>query len=281
MNLATGQAHGQSAVDPVQPTKHNVYALVAAVGERFSFVYEVLNTGSHLDPYRRSSVAAGNLLNTLALQALDKAVAEIDPGSTRIYITFPAAQVEQVAPSQRESFAINKIISELQQMPHRAEWNRIVVATPAYTPFKVDGIATKLQGFGVFMQPLVGSSFTFDDNRVALVHGREDATTPDNKIVRSSTYVAPYSYIEIWVLDPKTLAVLDKQKRFENEKFADPASGSMDMSQVVSKKFLAAHVVGLIEGSIREAVMHSEVNSKHGEVEVSEPKVVNPDGARK
>ena len=166
-------------------------------------------------------------------------------------------------------------------MPQRLEWDRIVVATPAYEAFKLDGLASKLQGFGVFMQPLVGASFTFNNNQIdSRVQGRNEVASPENRIIRSSTYVAPFSYIEIWVLDPKTLAVLDKQKRFDNEKLADPTSGSLDLSQTVSKKFLATRIMTLIEGSIGEAVMHSEINSRHSEVKVGEPKVVNPDDKR-
>jgi hypothetical protein len=32
-----------------------------------------------------------------------------------------------------------------------------------------------------------------------------DVVTSDDKTIKASTFVAPYSYIKVWVLDPKTL----------------------------------------------------------------------------
>jgi hypothetical protein len=52
VNLAAGPAYGQAATEPANSAKPRVYALIAAVGEQFSFVSEVPSTGSHLSPYR-------------------------------------------------------------------------------------------------------------------------------------------------------------------------------------------------------------------------------------
>ena len=141
---------------PNQPTpsSQGVYALVAAVGEQFSVVSEVQSTGSHLSPYRRRTIEVPNILNRLALHGLDKAIANMDPDSKRIYMALPAAQMAGVAPSAREGVAISKIVSELEKMSQRLEWDRIVIATPAYQALELSGLASKLQGFGLFSQPL-------------------------------------------------------------------------------------------------------------------------------
>jgi hypothetical protein len=112
--------------DPNQPTpsSQGVYALVAAVGEQFSVVSEVQSTGSHLSPYRRRTIEVPNILNRLALHGLDKAIANIDPDSKRIYMALPAAQMAGVAPSEREGVAISKIVSALEKMPQRLEWGQ-------------------------------------------------------------------------------------------------------------------------------------------------------------
>jgi hypothetical protein len=155
INLATGLAYGQAATEAANSVKPRVYALVAAVGEQFSVVYEVQSIGSHLSPYRRSTTEVpNNILNRLALHGLDKAIANIDPDSTRIYMAFSAAQMAGVAPSERESVAISKIVAELEKMPERKEWDRIVIATPAYRALELNGLASKLQGFGLFSEPL-------------------------------------------------------------------------------------------------------------------------------
>jgi len=88
------------------------------------------------------------------LHGLDKAIAHIDPKSKRIYMMLPPAQMDGVAPSQRESVAISEVVSALEKMPERLEWDRIVIATPAYAALDRDRMADKLQGFGLFLQPL-------------------------------------------------------------------------------------------------------------------------------
>jgi hypothetical protein len=91
-----------------------------------------------------------------------------------------------------------------------------------------------------------------------------------------------FSYIEVWVLDPKTLAVLDKQQAFDNQKLAEPGyKMPLDFSQSDAKKYLAGGLVGLIDLSIGAAVMHSEINARRGQVEVGEPKLVDPANAKK
>lgn len=283
VSLAVGQAYGETPVDSVAPNKPKVYALVAAVGERFSFVYEVRHVDSHLEPYRRSYVdLSDNFLNRSVLQGLDEAIAKIDPDSKRIYLALAAAQVESVAPSERESVAISKIVAELEKMPKRLEWDRIVVVTPAYKLLDINGMATKLQGFGVFTEPLTSARIDLGQGEMDFAQqGREAVATPKGKAIRSKTYVAPFSYIDVWILDPKTLVVLDRQRRFDDLKFADPLSGSLDVNQSVSKKFLAGRILNLIDVSVGEAVMHSEINSRRGEVTVGEPKVVDPSDAKK
>ena len=281
--LAMQQAFGQPTAESASLAKPKVYALVAAVGERFSFVHEVRHVDSHLEPYRRSYVdLSDNFLNRFVLQGLDEAIAKIEPDSKRIYLTLAAAQVESVAPSQRESVAISKIVAELEKMPQRLEWDRIVVVTPAYKLLDINGMATKLQGFGVFTQPLTSNTVNLGQGEMDFAQqGREVVTTPEGKAIKSKVYVAPFSYISVWVLDPRTLAVLDKPRRFDDQKYADPLSGSLDVNQSVSKKFLAGRIVNLIDSSVGEAVMHSEINGRHGEVHTGEPKIVDPRDARK
>ena len=277
--MATGLAYGQAATEPANSVRPRVYALVAAVGEQFSVVYEVQSIGSHLSPYRRSTTEVpNNILNRLALHGLDKAIANIDPDSTRIYMTFSAAQMGGVAPSERESVAISTIVAELEKMPERKEWDRIVIATPAYRALELNGLASKLQGFGLFSQPLCQAGC--GDDLHMLGQDGVDAVTSEDKTIRARTYIAPFSYIEVWVLDAKSLAILDKQQGFDSQKLADPSYKPLDLSQSVGQKYAAGRISSLIELSVSEAVMHSELN-RRGRVEVGEPKVVNPDDAKR
>jgi hypothetical protein len=281
LNLVAGHAQAQDAseaVEAVDAVKPRIYALVAAVGAQFSVVSARPSIGSHLSPYRRSTIEVpDNILNRFALHGLDRAIANIDPKSERIYMTLPAAQMDGVEPSQRESVATGKIVSELEKMPQRLEWNRIVIATPAYRGLELNGLASKLQGFGLFLQPLCQSDNTSCEYGFRPPSGPH-ALTPENKVIAANEFLAPFSYIEVWVVDPKTLTVLDKQQGFDNQKLADPTARMLDISQSANREFLASRINSLIELSIDEAVKHTELS---GKVEVGEPKVVNPDDDKK
>ena len=290
LNVAAGWASGQPTTKPDEPVRPKVYALVAAVGEEFSIVHEVQSTGTHLSPYRRTRNDVPNdLLNRLALHGLDAAIARVDPGAKRIYLALAAAPMDRVAPPQRESVAIGNIVSALERMPERLEWDRIVVATPAYQALAQKGVASKLQGFGIFSEPLcqAGCDTPFSKTSPRFLDGEPpdgvEATTSEDKTIRARTYLAPFSYITVWVLDPKTLVVLDKQQEFDNLKLAEPRyKPRLDVSEADTQKYLAARIAQLVEASIGEAVMRSEVNGKHGEAEVGDVKVVTPpDDAKK
>jgi hypothetical protein len=279
INVATSPAYGQAATEPANSIKPRVYALVAAVGEQFSFVSEVESIGSHLSPYRRRTVEVpNNILNRLALHGLDMAIANIDPDSKRIYMAFSAAQMAGIAPSQREDVAISTIVAELGKMPQRLEWDRIVIATPAYRALELNGLASKLQGFGLFSEPLCQGRC--GDDLHSLGQDGVDAVTSEDKTIRARTYIAPFSYIEVWVLDPKSLAILDKQQGFDSQKLGEPRYKPLDLSQTGGQKYVAGRISSLIELSVGGAVMHSELN-RRGKVEVGEPKVVDPDDAKK
>ena len=277
-------SQGQTAEVPAGAAKPKVYALIAAIGEEFTTISEVPRTGSHISPYRRTtSKVPDNILNRLALHSLDKAIGAIDPSSTRIYMSLPAAEVDRVTPSKRDEAAISAITAELAKMPQRLEWDRIVVATPAFRALDRDGMPSKLQGFGIFSQPQCQGgcgSMSPTDVR-ALAQEPPDgvgAVTSDDKTIKASTFIAPYSYIKVWVLDPKTLAILDTQQGFDSQKLAQARyKPPLDLSKDEAQKYLARRIVSLIEMSIGAAVMQSEINAPKGKAEVGPIREVDPD----
>ena len=98
-SLVCGFAYGQTASPATEPATPRVYALVAAIGDQFTTVTAVQTVGSHLSPYRRStSDVPNNVLNRFALHSLDKAIEAVEPTSTRIYLSVPAASMNGVAP---------------------------------------------------------------------------------------------------------------------------------------------------------------------------------------
>jgi hypothetical protein len=281
LNLGMAPAHGQAPAEPARPAKPKVYMLISAVGEQFTVMFEVSHTGSNLPPYRKTSIAVEkNVLNRLVLHDLDQAIAAIDPDSKRLYLSLRATDMDKAALSERESVALDEILTDLKGMPERMEWDRIVIATPSYKSFSLNGVPGRLAGFGVFYQPL-GSRFIFSGDL------GEDAVTPEGRFTRARHYAAPFSFIEIWILDAKTLKVLDRQQRFDNIKVYDPRSESLLISQNVSPQVLMKYVSSLIERSVDAAVTHTGALPKRGDVDVGAIKEINqddvgkPDGAGK
>ena len=279
--LACGGSYGQTSDAPADPARPKTYALIAAIGEEFTTVTETARVGTHLSPYRRTTEKVpDNILNRLALHSLDKAIAAIDPSSTRIYMSLPAAQVDRVTPSKRDSAAIAAITAELAKMPQRVDWDRIVVATPAFRALARDGMASKLQGFGVFNEPQCQAgcpNWRMPGSDVAAepLDG-VDAVSSDNTTFKAKTYVAPYSYIKVWVLDPKTLEILDMQQGFDSKKLAEQRhKPALDMAEW--QNYFAGRVVSLIEMSVAEAVSRSEVIAPKGRGIVGPIRRIDPD----
>src|SRR5262249_40771058 len=158
-------------------------------------------------------------------QSLDEAIHEVDPVGKRIYLSLTAPHVDQIPAAQREEAAIGKVVAELEKMPQRMAWERIYVVTPAYSALERDRMGAKLQGLGVYPQPLQSNTGDFFGEPSLDMHSGEKVVTPDKLETRSGVYVAPYSYIEVWVLDPKTLAVIEKRATYDNQKLYDPMSG--------------------------------------------------------
>jgi hypothetical protein len=269
-----------AAVVPTAAPK--IYALVAAVGEQFTVVMQQMQAGTRLAAYRTESITVrNNQLNRAVLGSLDKNIVMREPDSKRIYMTLPAASMDSVKPYDRENAAIAQVIESLRKIPERTQWETIIVATPAYKwSDGQSGIDGRIAGFGVYYQPFGNNTSDLFSSFQGVSSG-EDSHTPENKYVRSNKYTAPFSFIDIWVLDPKTLAVLDKQQRFDNVKVFDPLSDAVNISQNVSGEVLAKNVSVLLDRSITDAVAKSDVLQRHGVVTVSNVKEADPQGQKK
>ena len=264
-----GGASAQSpAADPNAP-KQKVYALVAAMGDQFTFVRQKMGTGTLLEPYYRNVVKVpNNALNLAALNGLDKAMKEADPNSKRVFLSLNAVEMDGVPIKDREKVAIDKVRAALEKVPQRAEWDKIMVITPSYRQADFDGMGTKLHGFGVFSQPLYSGSF--DDGAgggetefdAAGSTGESGTVAPDGTKSSSKRYLAPYSYIQIWVLDARTLEIIEKQQRYDNQKLFDPMDTAVDIDKSVSSEYLAKRMVTLIETSSGKVLKQTEVGTR-------------------
>ncbi len=246
--------------------KKSIFALVSAVGDQFTYVRQKESTGSHIidNNNRRTLKAADNGLNLAVLRGLDIAINNAHPDSERVYLTLNSAEMEGVLPQHREAVAIGKIVSKLEKRPERLTWDKIIVATPTYLYSERKGMGPKLHGLGVYVQPLTGAgSIEGSDGNPEIdvsSHAESDTTNPeDGKKNRSKIYVAPYSYIAVYVIDPKTMRVIEKNTRHDFQKLNDPTSTALDVGRSIPLDVLATSVGALIERSAARAVSETEI----------------------
>jgi len=285
VSLSTGVAYSQTTADSPVPAKPRLYALVAAVGEQITEVYEAQSTGTHLSPFRQSkSQVPNNALNRFVLHSLDVAIENVDPESQRIYLSLSAVPMAGIPVPRQDRHALGIVVAELEKIPERLNWDRVVVATPAYESLARNGMPGKIHGFGMFAQPLCQAGCAKPGVPYPAAIDAEPldgvaAVTADDTAIRAKTFLAPYSYIEVWVLDPKTLAVLDRQQSLDHQKLAEPVYKA-PLTESDLQRYLARRATALIEASISAAVMRSEVSLRRGTVELGPLKEVTPDDAK-
>jgi hypothetical protein len=258
------------AVAQVPVERPKTYALLSAMGNQFTVVHEEQSTGSHIPPYRSQSYLIGeNVLNRITLNGLDRAVARMDPNGKRIYLSTNPSRARGRYAS--EEAALDPVLAELKKLD-RAKWDRIVVAMPAYRYHSKDGLATRMQGIGMFAQPLCQSDSGFGNRMGSCDSGFRppsgpEALTPEGKTIAANTYVAPYAFVEVFLLDAHTLAVLDRQTSFGHRKLTDASGNAMGVASGDSKAFVNRQMLEVITGSIGDAVEGTQLK---GSVEVLE-----------
>jgi hypothetical protein len=245
------------------------YALVAAIGSRFEMVTSRQQTGSHIPAFDREAyLIGGNILNRLALQGLDQAVSRYESGSKRIYLSMAPARPD-----------IELVIGELRKLD-RVGWDRIMVALPAYRFHDEPGLAGRMRGFGLMAQSLCQSDSSFRPDRVgSCSHGFRPpsgpiALTPKGEEIAANTFVAPYAFVEIVTLDPRTLAVLDRSANYGHRKLTDETAKLNGIINGDNKEFLARQIVEVVQESTAEAMANGILK---GTVDVREKGPVSTD----
>jgi hypothetical protein len=253
-----------AATPPATPQKQ-IFALVSAVGDQFTYVRQKESTGSNIidNNIRNNIKVPSNGLNMAVLRGLDTGITAANPDSEKVYIVLNAAEMKDVLPQNREAVAIGKIVSELEKRPERATWDKIIVATPKYLQSERSGMGPKLHGLGVYVQPLTGGSLQGENGEQDIDvsgQGESDTTNPeDGKKNRSKVYIAPFSYIQVYVIDPKTMKVIEKNARHDFTKLNDPNSTALDVGKSIPLDVLASRMTALIERSAARAVAETEV----------------------
>lgn len=237
-------------------TKGLTYAMISAVGESFSIVRQKQQVGSHLEPYRRTVIEMpDNALNYAVLRGLDRALAEAEPTSQRIFITLKTPDLAKINPQDREQAILQQLKLSIADLSQRAEWDRIILVTPRYHYGELNRLGTKLHGLGIYIQPLYSGSMTVEGEETDFdAQFGDQAVTPDGKAINAKRYIAPYFYTSLWVLDAKTLAPLSQEIRYDTRKIFDPDSTAIDVAKSLPPEVLARQFQNFIERASANAV---------------------------
>ncbi|QJR13951.1 hypothetical protein [Usitatibacter palustris] len=253
--LACIAACNALAADPAPP---KTYGLVAAFSDRFNFVYEPPPSyrvaSARVDAYRRETVEAPQgTFNKIALVGLAEALAAKEPDAKQVLLSVSGHVPSKVGVRDHQDYLLARVVKALRDMPERNKWHRVLVALPAYRVLKKDDMPTRLEGFGVVLQPNCSSNPKYCAMAFTPPDGA-DVKTPTGEDIQANFFIAPYSNIAVITLDPVSLTVIDRQEAFEHQKMFDPQSGTMDLSVNIAKDILAKEVVNQIGRSVHTAL---------------------------
>lgn len=254
-------------------------ALMAAVGDQLSFVRQRQGTGSHIEPFTRQTLQLeGKQLNYAVLRGLDRAIELEEPAARRVLLSWnPPAELtkalNQVSSKDRNEQLLDALRKHLESVPDRKQWDRIEAVLPHYNYHGVKGLGTKLNGIGVYVQPLARNSIDIDteggvverEERAGDYHTVNPRTGEKSNY---STYVAPYFYFDRVTLDAKTLKVLSRKPQMDSVKYHDPDSVARDVSGQLTTAEVFGKLLDLAEKSAYKSV--------RGTVEVGAPRAITP-----
>jgi len=244
-------------------------AVIAAIGDRVTFVRHRRQTGSNLPPYSRSEKRVNPLaLNRLVLDGIDDGFAQTEPQTRRVLLDWlppPAAMnhVDEKRYVEREERLEALLIEHLRQLPERAQWDEIVAVLPKWHMPSVKGMGERLAGIGFYVQPLArerhsnmeddaGTPGVPFDEDVEGDYQTIDPTTGEKG--SSSVFVAVFMYFQTVTLDARTLAVKKREARRDSVRYHDPKSTSVDVGRMFDSGFLAQALSGVVQRSAERAI---------------------------
>jgi hypothetical protein len=260
---------GVAAAQTTTPPK--TIALVSMVGDQFSLVIQKQQTGSNvIDHFHRKTVRVpGQGINMSVLRGLDEAMRREYPDSERVLLAIPHdMETLPPDPKDREEAAFKKALSLLEPMPQRKDWDQIVLVTPRWLFSARSGMASKLSGIGLYVQPLESANLETGASESALTDmgmqlEQEVDTLKRGQTARSQTYMAPFFYAVVTTLDAKTLRTIKREERYDFRKVTNPDSAALN----IMNSFETAQLAGVIDKFIETAALRSSTDKK-GSVEI-------------
>ena len=272
-----------AAAAPNVPSTPQTVALLAAIGDRIEYVRQIKLSSSRTEPYKRQTVqVSGEVLNHAVLRGLDKALTDEEPDAQHVLLQWAmpadvAAKLAKARGGERRDIVLASLTEHLSSLTERQDWDRIEVIVPAYSDLEMQGVGTKLSGIGVYVQPNAPQDFDLDGMQDGSSGGAiiTSDTEGDYRTVNprtgetahSSTYVAPYMYFERLTFNAKTMALIKRERHFDNTKYADLDSTALDVGSQMSNSQLIGRLVESVERSAYKSIR--QVTS---EVTVTVPK---------
>jgi hypothetical protein len=228
------------------------YALVSLVGDRVSFSKQKKSTGTHLEPIERATVKVNDTMaiDAAVLRGLDRILGRAEPDAKRIFLRVTAPQLQEIRPSERNEAALDFVTGQLRNLPQRAHWDRIYVVTPSYRYSDLPGLGSKINGVGVFVQPLTGVTSENPLDIVPATQSGEFETIDENGKPNergSDIYVALYFVTQLTVLDAHTLQVIETRENITQQKIYDFNWTAIDLSAAMKPEVLAARMESFVE----------------------------------
>ena len=244
--------------------KAKTIALLAAVGDQFHYVRQKESVGSNLEPFIRQSITAPDqLLNRMVLKGMDKAVAAEYPGAEVVMMSLrPDPPELKILPQDREAHTMGRVMAMLKDYPDRMRWDEIMVVTPKWQMSERRGMGSKLSGIGIYVQPLGSGTDPAEDNAL----DDEVRDSGDSQKMRSKQFVAPFFYIQVTVLDAKTLQVLRKDERYDYRKLVNSDSTAIDVQASFTPDQLGSQLERFVESASRKLVADRPGNVEVGPV---------------
>jgi hypothetical protein len=256
---------------PAATEKPKVYALVSAIGGEITVVRQRRDVGSNIEPYRRYKMPMPDAsVDTAVLRGLDRAVASEDPDAKRLFFRLSPDKIQGVAGYKRGEVLSKTVLATLEAMPERQTWDRIILVAPRFLNPGREGMGPKLHGIGIYIQPIgrKGTS-SFESELESSID--PETISPSGEKGNSYQYVAPYFYAQLWVIDAKTMKVLETNDRYDFQRIYDPKSIAIDVAQSIPVDVLTNMMEKFVERASARAL-----NDQQGEVIIREPRVVNP-----
>ena len=262
--LAAAGARGADAPKPM------TYALVSAIGNEITYVRQLKGTGTNITPLRRHPVKVPDgSIDAAVLRGLDRAIEQEDPGSTRLFLRIEPGKLTGIQGVNRGEVISKQVLDDLAHAAERKDWDRIILVTPRFVNTGSQQMGDKLHGIGIYAQPL-GRNMVMSDEGDFMSSSDPQAFAPDGKASTSYRFNAPYFFAEIWIVDARTMQVLERKERFDFTRYYDP-DGAPDPAQNMPAGVLADKLVTFVEKASSKAFREAI-----GEVIVNEPKIVNP-----